>query len=165
MRWVHYVCVEPVWLADMSRVRSADSSAQQDGGNVGASHYTKLWKTHLQPQGGLNTASKLATFDLYSVLLLQRNECVVWSLAFPLILSLLMVRCCQFKWFWPFLKHILLLKEKNNIWHHEKLKNVNTPHVQNILMHSRFICYFIIVPQCSCVSFNKSSRWNCLDVW
>lgn len=61
------VWLEPVRLADMFRMRSADSSAQEDGGNVRASHYTKLWKIHLQLQGGLITASKLATFDLHSV--------------------------------------------------------------------------------------------------
>ncbi len=83
MRWVDYVWLEPVRLADMFRKRSADSSAQEDGGNVRASHYTKLWKTHLQLQGGLITASKLATFDLHSVLLLRGNECVVWRFSSP----------------------------------------------------------------------------------
>lgn len=71
MRWVDYVWLEPV--RHMFRMRSADSSAQEDGGNVRASHYTKLWKTHLQLQGGLITVSKLATFDLHLVLLLQGN--------------------------------------------------------------------------------------------
>ncbi len=68
----------------MFRMRSADSSTQEDGGNVRAAHYTKLCKTHLQLQGGLITASKLATFDLHSVLLFQGNGCVVWRLALPL---------------------------------------------------------------------------------